>query len=212
MAVPLSQVCTVAKYAITNTLKGRKKYPLVLMLEPLFQCNLACSGCGKIQYPKNILDMRMPKEKAWAAIEECGAPVVSIAGGEPLLHPEMPEMVEGFVKRKKYVYMCTNAQILLSKIDKFKPSKYLSLGIHLDGTKRMHDKGVNRDGAYDTAVRGIKEALKRGFRVTTNTTIFNNADPEEIRGFFDDVMALGVEGMMLSPGFPYDKAPNQDIF
>lgn len=156
--------------------------------------------------------MRMPKEKAWAAIEECGAPVVSIAGGEPLLHPEMPEMVEGFVKRKKYVYMCTNAQILLSKIDKFKPSKYLSLGIHLDGTKRMHDKGVNRDGAYDTAVRGIKEALKRGFRVTTNTTIFNNADPEEIRGFFDDVMALGVEGMMLSPGFPYDKAPNQDIF
>lgn len=199
MAVPLSQVLTVAKYALGKTLKGEKRYPLVMMLEPLFQCNLACSGCGKIQYPKNILDMRMPKEKAWAAIEECGAPVVSIAGGEPLLHPEMPQMIEGFIERKKYVYMCTNAQILLRKIDLFKPSKYLSLGIHLDGTREMHDKNVNREGAYDTAVKGIKEAVKRGFRVTTNTTIFNNADPETVRKFFDDAMALGVEGMMISP-------------
>lgn len=212
MAVPISQVVTVAKYALSNTIKGRKRYPLVMMLEPLFQCNLACSGCGKIQYGKEILDIRMPKEKAWAALEECGAPVVSIAGGEPLLHPEMPEMVEGFVQRKKYVYMCTNAQILLRKIDLFKPSKYLSLGIHLDGTREMHDRNVNREGAYDIAVRGIKEAVKRGFRVTTNTTIFNNADPDTVRKFFDDVMALGVEGMMISPGFPYDKAPNQDIF
>lgn len=212
MAVPVSQVATVAKYALSNTLKGRKRYPLVMMLEPLFQCNLACSGCGKIQYGKDILDIRMPKGKAWAALEECGAPVVSIAGGEPLLHPEMPEMVEGFVQRKKYVYMCTNAQILLRKIDLFKPSKYLSLGIHLDGTREMHDRNVNREGAYDMAVKGIKEAVKRGFRVTTNTTIFNNADPDTVRKFFDDVMALGVEGMMISPGFPYDKAPNQDIF
>ncbi len=212
MAVPVSQVIKVAKYAIGNTIKGNKRYPLVLMLEPLFQCNLACSGCGKIQYPKSILDMRMPKEKAWAAIEECGAPVVSIAGGEPLLHPEMPEMIQGFIERKKYVYMCTNAQILLAKIDKFKSSKYLSLGVHLDGTRRMHDKSVNREGAYDIAVKGIKEAVKRGFRVTTNTTIFNNADPDEVRQFFDEAMALGVEGMMISPGFPYDKAPNQDIF
>ena len=212
MAVPVSQVATVAKYALSNTLKGRKRYPLVMMLEPLFQCNLACSGCGKIQYGKDILDIRMPKEKAWAALEECGAPVVSIAGGEPLLHPEMPEMVEGFVQRKKYVYMCTNAQILLRKIDLFKPSKYLSLGIHLDGTREMHDRNVNREGAYDMAVKGIKEAVKRGFRVTTNTTIFNNADPDTVRKFFDDVMALGVEGMMISPGFPYDKAPTQDIF
>ena len=212
MAVPISQVVTVAKYALSKSLKRQKRYPLVMMLEPLFQCNLACSGCGKIQFSKDILDMRMPKEKAWAAIEECGAPIVSIAGGEPLLHPEMAEMVEGFIKRKKYVYMCTNAQILLRKIDLFKPSKYLSLGIHLDGTKEMHDKNVNREGAYDTAVKGIKEALKRGFRVTTNTTIFNNADPDTVRKFFDDAMALGVEGKMISPGFPYDKAPNQDIF
>ena len=212
MAVPISQVITVAKYALSKSIKGQKRYPLVMMLEPLFQCNLACSGCGKIQYPKEVLDVRMPKEKAWAALEECGAPVVSIAGGEPLLHPEMPAMVEGFVQRKKFVYMCSNAQILLRKIDEFKPSKYFSLGIHLDGTKKMHDRSVNRDGAYETAVKGIKEAVKRGFRVTTNTTIFNNADPEEVRQFFDEAMALGVEGMMISPGFPYDKAPNQDIF
>ena len=133
MAVPISQVITVAKYALSKSIKGQKRYPLVMMLEPLFQCNLACSGCGKIQYPKEVLDVRMPKEKAWAALEECGAPVVSIAGGEPLLHPEMPAMVEGFVQRKKFVYMCSNAQILLRKIDEFKPSKYFSLGIHLDG-------------------------------------------------------------------------------
>ncbi len=212
MAVPISQMATVAKYALSKSIKGQKRYPLVMMLEPLFQCNLNCSGCGKIQFPQEVLDVRMPKEKAWAALEECGAPMVSIAGGEPLLHPEMPEMVEGFAARKKYVYMCTNAQILLRKIDLFKPSKYLSLGIHLDGTKAMHDRSVNREGAYDTAVKGIKEALKRGFRVTTNTTIFNNADPDEVRKFFDEAMDLGVEGMMISPGFPYDKAPNQDIF
>ncbi len=212
MAVPVSQVVKVAKYAVGNALKGVKRYPLVLMLEPLFQCNLACSGCGKIQYPKNILDMRMPKEKAWSAVEECGAPVVSIAGGEPLLHPEMSEMIKGFIARKKYVYMCTNAQILLTKIDNYEPSRYLSLGIHLDGTRRMHDKSVNREGAYDTAVRGIKEAVRRGFRVTTNTTVFNDADPGEVRRFFDEAMSLGVEGMMISPGFPYGKAPNRDIF
>jgi len=212
MAVPVSQVITVAKYALGNTIKGKKRYPLVMMLEPLFQCNLACSGCGKIQHPKDILAMRMPKEKAWAAMEECGAPVVSIAGGEPLLHPEMPQMIDGFVKRGKYVYMCTNAQILMGKIDLYKPSKYLSLGIHLDGTREMHDRSVNKVGAYDISVKAIKEAVKRGFRVTTNTTIFNNADPVEVRKFFDEAMALGVEGMMISPGFPYDKAPNQEIF
>lgn len=212
MAVPISQAFTVAKYALGNSIKGKKKYPLVLMLEPLFQCNLNCLGCGKIQFPKDILDKRMSKEAAWAALEECGAPVVSIAGGEPLIHPEMPEMVEGFVKRKKYVYMCTNAQLLAKKIDLFKPSKYLSISVHLDGTKPMHDKGVNREGAYDKAVEGIKEALKRGFRVTTNTTIFNHADADEVRKFFDDITALGVEGMMISPGFPYEKAPSQDIF
>jgi len=212
MAVPISQVFTVAKYAISKSIKGQKRYPLVLMLEPLFQCNLACVGCGKIQYGVDVLKKRMTKEEAWNAAEECGAPIISIAGGEPLLHQEMPEMVQGFVDRKKYVYMCTNAQILMQKIDLFKPSKYLSLGIHLDGTKEMHDKSVNKEGAYDKAVVAIKEAIKRGFRVTTNTTVFNNADPAELRRFFDDMSSLGTEGMMLSPGFPYEKAPNQENF
>jgi len=212
MAVPISQVYTVAKYAISKTLKGQKRYPLVLMLEPLFQCNLACVGCGKIQYGVDVLKKRMTAQEAWNAAEECGAPIISIAGGEPLLHQEMPQMIQGFVDRKKYVYMCTNAQILMQKIDLFKPSKYLSLGIHLDGTKEMHDKSVNKEGAYDKAVAAIKEAIKRGFRVTTNTTVFNNADPSELRRFFDDMSKLGIEGMMLSPGFPYEKAPNQENF
>ncbi len=212
MAVPLSQVITVAKYAISKSLKGQKRYPLVLMLEPLFQCNLKCSGCGKIQYGADVLAMRMPKEKAWAAAEECGAPIVSIAGGEPLIHEEMPQMVEGLIKRGKFVYLCTNAQILSRKIDLFKPSKNLSFSVHLDGNEQMHDGNVNKKGAYKIAVEAIKEALKRGFRVTTNTTIFNNADPDAVRKFFDDMTELGVEGMMISPGFPYDKAPNQDIF
>ncbi len=212
MAVPISQVVKVAKYALGNSIKGKKRYPLVLMLEPLFQCNLQCSGCGKIQFPAEDLRKRVSKEDAWAALEECGAPVVSIAGGEPLIHEEMPEMIEGFIKRKVFVYMCTNAQILSRKIDLYKPSKYFSFGIHLDGIEEVHDKSVNKVGAHKIAVEAIKEAVKRGFRVTTNTTVFNNADPEKVRQHFDEVMALGVEGMMISPGFPYDKAPNQEIF
>ncbi len=212
MPVPVSQMFTVAKYAMSKSIKGQKRYPLVLMLEPLFQCNLKCRGCGKIQFPQEILEMRMPKEAAWAAVEECGAPMVSIAGGEPLLHKEMPQLVEGLIKRKKYVYLCTNAQILVRELSKFKPSKYFTFSVHLDGNEAMHDAGVARVGAYKNAVEGIKAALAAGFRVTTNTTIFNKADPTAIRAFFDDITALGVEGMMLSPGFPYEKAPSQDIF
>lgn len=212
MAVPISQVLTVAKYAISKSLKGQKRYPLVMMLEPLFLCNLKCIGCGKIQYPTDVLRKRVSKEEAWAALEECGAPMVSIAGGEPLLHEEMPQMVEGFIKRKKYVYMCTNAQILLKKIDDYKPSKYFSFSIHLDGDAQMHDRSVNKNGAYDITIAAIKEAVKRGFRVTTNTTIFNNANANDVRKFFDTITDLGVEGMMLSPGFPYEKAENQAGF
>ena len=212
MAVPVSQMVKVAKYALGNSLKGRKRYPLVLMLEPLFQCNLQCAGCGKIQYPAEILKKRVSKEEAWAALEECGAPVVSIAGGEPLIHDEMPEMVQGFIARKKYVYLCTNAQILKRKIDLYKPSKYFSFSVHLDGPQSEHDRAVNKQGAHEIAVEAIKEAVRRGFRVTTNPTVFNNADPEKIRQHFNEVMALGVEGMMVSPGFPYEKAPNQEIF
>lgn len=210
--VPISQAWTVASYVIGQKLKGRKRYPLVLMLEPLFRCNLACAGCGKIQYPDHILNKRLTPEQCWAAAEECGAPMVSIPGGEPLIHNEIDKIVEGLVERKKYVYLCTNALLLKRKIDLFKPSKYLTFSVHMDGLKDEHDTAVCRDGTFDTALEGIKEAVKRGFRVTTNTTLFEGANPEHVREFFDEMMALNVEGMMLSPGYSYDKAPNQESF
>jgi hopanoid biosynthesis associated radical SAM protein HpnH len=212
MPVPISQAFTVASYVISQKLRGNKHYPLVLMLEPLFRCNLACAGCGKIQYPEHILNKRLSPEQIFQAVEECGAPMVSIPGGEPLIHPEIGEIVEGLVARKKYIYLCTNALLLKKKIDLFKPSKFLSFSVHMDGLKEDHDIAVCRDGTYDTAVEGIKEAVKRGFRVTTNTTLFSHAKPENVRKFFDDMMDLGVEGMMLSPGYSYQKAPDQESF
>lgn len=212
MGVPISQMWTVASYVIGQKLKGNKRYPLVLMLEPLFRCNLACAGCGKIQYPTDILRKHLTPEQCFQAAEECGAPMVAIPGGEPLLHPQMDEIVAGLVARKKYVYMCTNAILLEKHLHKFTPSKYLTFSIHLDGPKEEHDFAVCRDGVYDIAVSAIKAALAKGFRVTTNTTVYNNANPEAMREMFDTMMGLGVEGMMISPGYPYEKAPSQDLF
>lgn len=212
MAVPISQVWTVTSYVLKQKLLGRRRYPLVLMLEPLFRCNLACAGCGKIQYPDHILNKRLTPEECWAAAEECGAPMVSIPGGEPLIHTEIDKIVEGLVARKKYVYLCTNALLLKRKIDLFKPSPYLSFSIHMDGLKEEHDVAVCRDGTYEVAVEAIREAVHRGFRVTTNTTLFEGADPERVREFFDEMMALRVEGLMVSPGYSYDKAPDQQSF
>ena len=214
MPVPLSQMVAVTSYVIKQKLKRRKRYPLVLMLEPLFKCNLACAGCGKIQYPAHILKKRLTVEQCLRAVEECGAPIVSIPGGEPLLYPEVEELVEELVKLKKYVYLCTNAILLKKKLEEglFKPSKYLSFSIHMDGLQEEHDEAVCRDGVYDQAVEGIREALKRGFRVTTNTTLFDGADPARVRKFFDEMMDLGVEGMMVSPGYSYSKAPDREHF
>ncbi len=212
MAVPISQMFTVSSYVIAQKLKRVKRYPLVLMLEPIFRCNLACAGCGKIQYPDHVLDRRLTPEQCWAASDECGAPIVSIPGGEPLIHPEMPEIVRGLVERKKYVYLCTNAILLERKIDDYQPSKYLTFSIHMDGLRDEHDLAVCRDGVYDVAVKAIKTALKKGFRVTTNTTLFDDANPDRVRSFFDEMMELGVEGMMISPGYSYDKAPDQNSF
>lgn len=212
MAVPISQMWTVASYVLRQRWSGRKQYPLVLMLEPLFRCNLACAGCGKIQYPTHILKKELTPEQCFKAIDECGAPMVSIPGGEPLMHTRIGEIVEGLVARKKYVYLCTNALLLKQKIDQFKPSKYLTFSVHLDGQREHHDLSVCREGGYDIAVEGIKEALRRGFRVTTNTTLFDGADANSVRAFFDEVMALGVEGIVLSPAYTYDKAPDQKHF
>ncbi|MFQ5882820.1 MAG: adenosyl-hopene transferase HpnH [Candidatus Methylomirabilales bacterium] len=212
MAVPLSQALTVASYVMRQKLQGNKHYPLVLMLEPLFRCNLACAGCGKIQYPEHVLGRRLTPEECWAVAEECGAPIVSIPGGEPLIHPEMPEIVRGLIERKKYVYLCTNALLMERKLPEYTPSKYLTFSVHMDGLKEDHDLAVCRDGVYDIAVRAIKAALERGFRVTTNTTLFEGANPDRVRQFFDDMMDLGVEGMMISPGYSYQKAPDQEHF
>ena len=212
MAVPISQMFTVSKYVLTQKLKGVKRYPLVLMLEPLFRCNLACAGCGKIQYPDHVLDNRLTPEQCWAAVEECGAPIVSIPGGEPLIHPEIAKIVQGLVDRKKYVYLCTNAILLERKLDEYKPSKFLTFSVHMDGLRDEHDLAVCRDGVYDVAVNAIKAALKQGHRVTTNTTLFDDAYPERVRKFFDEMMALGVEGMTISPGYSYQKAPDQQHF
>ncbi len=212
MPVPISQMWTVASYVLSQRMKGNKRYPLVLMLEPLYRCNLSCAGCGKIQYPPHILKQSMSVEDAMKAVDECPAPMVSIPGGEPLLHPEIDKIVEGLIARKKYIYLCTNALLLEKKIDMFKPSKYLTFSVHMDGLEEEHDFAVCREGTYKTAVGGIKEAVKRGFRVTTNTTLFDSAKPERVRAFFDEMMDLGVEGMMVSPGYSYDKAPDQSHF
>ena len=212
MSVPISQMWTVATYLLKQKVAGRKKYPFVLMLEPLFRCNLACAGCGKIQYPAHVLKQELSPEECFKAVDECGTPMVSIPGGEPLMHSQIDKIVEGLVARKKYIYLCTNALLLKEKLDLFKPSKYLTFSVHVDGQKEHHDFSVCREGGYDQAIEGIREAIKRGFRVTTNTTLFDGADPKSVRAFFDEMMELGVEGMMLSPGYSYDKAPDQRHF
>lgn len=212
MGVPLRQQIAVGSYLIKQKLKGVKKYPLVLMLEPLFRCNLACSGCGKIAHPEDILDKRLSYEECMQAVDECGAPMVSIPGGEPLLHKEMPQIVRGIIERKKYIYLCTNALLLKKRMNDYTPSPYLTFSVHLDGLKERHDKSVCQDGVFDRAVEAIKLALDKGFRVTVNCTLFQGETPEDVAEFLDYAMALGVEGATIAPGFSYEHAPQQDVF
>ena len=214
MGVPALQAWTVASYVLKQRLMRRERYPLVLMLEPLLRCNLACAGCGKIQYPPHVLKRALTVEQCIAAVEECGAPIVSIPGGEPLLYPHIGELVSELIRRKKYVYLCTNALLLKEKLEQnvFTPSDRLSFSVHMDGLREEHDASVCRDGVYDIAVDAIREAVRRGFRVTTNTTLFNSSEPLRVREFFDAMMDLDVEGMMVSPGFSYANAPDQDSF
>ena len=212
MGVPISQMWTVATYILGKRVKGEKRYPLVLMLEPLFRCNLACAGCGKVQYPPHILKKELTPEECFRAVEESGVPMVSIPGGEPLLHSRIVEIVNGLIARKKYIYLCTNALELKRRIHEFTPSKYLTFSVHLDGLREHHDFSVCRDGGWEMAVEGIREAVKRGFRVTPNSTFFDGTDPNMVREYFDVVMSLGVEGIVLSPGYSYDKAPDQQHF
>jgi hopanoid biosynthesis associated radical SAM protein HpnH len=192
---------------------GVDKYPLVLMLEPLFRCNLACPGCGKIDYEKDILNKRLSTEQCLQAVDECGAPIVSIPGGEPLIHKEIKQIIEGIVVRKKFVYLCTNALLLEKNLDKFSPTPYLTFSVHLDGMKEHHDKAVNQPGTFDIAVAAIKEARNRGFRVNVNCTLFNQMTASEAASFFDFCMNdLKVEGITISPGYAYERAPDQEHF
>jgi hopanoid biosynthesis associated radical SAM protein HpnH len=212
MAVPLRQVLKIGGYVVSQHLKGNRRYPLVLMLEPLFQCNLACAGCGKIDYPKPILHRRLSAEECLAAVDECGAPMVAIPGGEPLLHKEIGEIVAGIVERRKFVSLCTNALLLEKKLHLFQPSPYLFFSVHLDGLKEEHDNSVCQDGVFERAVKAIKTAQDKGFRVNVNATIFDGAEPERVARFLDYSKEIGVGGVTISPGFAYERAPDQDHF
>jgi hopanoid biosynthesis associated radical SAM protein HpnH len=212
MTVPLIQQYRVARYIVTQRLRGVRRYPLVLMLEPLFRCNLACAGCGKIDYPEEILNRRLSVEECLAAVDECGAPIVSIPGGEPLIHKGIVQIVESIIQRKKFVYLCTNALLLKKRLHEFTPSPYLTLSVHLDGNRERHDASVCEPGVFDRAVAAIKLALEQGFRVTINCTLFQNERPEEVAQFMDFCMALGVEGVTISPGYSYKHAPKQEVF
>ncbi len=213
MMMPLRQQLAIGGYIMRQKLRRREKFPLIVELEPLFACNLACAGCGKIQHPANILKQRMPVEQAVAAIEECGAPMVSIAGGEPLMHPQIAELVKELTSRKKFVFLCTNALLIPRKIDQFEPSRYFAWVVHLDGLQERHDASVCKEGVFEEAVAAVRECQRRGFRVTTNTTFFNTDSPQSVI----DVMSylnddLKVDEMMISPAYAYEKAPDQEHF
>ncbi len=213
MPIPLRQNLKVASYLMRQRLAKKEKFPLIVELEPLFSCNLACPGCGKIQYPTEILRKRLSVEEAVGAIEESGAPMVSIAGGEPLLHPQIEQIVQELIKRKRFVYLCTNAILLKRRIERFTPSPYFSWVVHLDGLKERHDQAVDRVGVFDTAVEAIKLAKSKGFRVTTNSTFFTTDSPKTVREVLDFLNdELKVDAMMISPAYAYEKAPDQDHF
>ncbi len=212
MPIPLRQTIRVGAYVLTQHLKGVRRYPLVLMLEPLFRCNLACAGCGKIDYPDAILNQRLSVDECVAAADECGAPIVVVAGGEPLLHREIEQIVRRIIAKKKFVYLCTNALLLEKKIDLFKPSPFFAWTVHLDGDRGDHDRSVCQSGVYDRAVAAIRSAKSRGFRVNINATLFDNADPERIARFLDDVTDMGIDGITMSPGYAYERAPDQEHF
>ena len=211
MAVPFFKEIKIGAYLMRQKLMGNKRYPLVLMLEPLFRCNLACAGCGKIDYPDPILNRRLSVQECLDAVDECGAPMVAIPGGEPLIHRDIGEIVKGIVARKKFVSLCTNALLLEKKLDLFEPSPYLFFSVHLDGLKEHHDKSVCQEGVFDRAVSAIKAAQARGFAVNVNATIFDGHAAEDIAAFLDYAKELGV-GVSISPGYAYERAPDQAHF
>src|ERR1700744_241602 len=213
MSMPLSVSMRIGAHLMKQKLRGNKKFPLLVELEPLFACNLKCAGCGKIQHPASVLKQRMPVEKAVAAVEECGAPMVSIAGGEPLMHPQIHVITEELLKRKKFVVLCTNAILLPRHIDKFKPNKNFAWMVHLDGIGEKHDEAVSKEGVFDQAVAAIKLAKQKGFQVYMNTTVFNTDTPQDLINTLDYINdELGVDRLEIAPGYAYGKAPDQARF
>ena len=211
MGIPLHQAARIGAYLLRQHLSGRKRYPLVLMLEPLFRCNLACAGCGKIDYPEAILNQRLSVKDCLDAVDECGAPMVAIPGGEPLIHKEIGEIVKGIVARRKFVSLCTNALLLEKKLHLFEPSPYLFFSVHLDGLKHHHDRSVCQEGVFDRAVAAIKAAKAKGFAVNVNATIFEGMPAKDISDFLDFCTNLGV-GVSISSGYAYERAPDQKSF
>ncbi len=212
MGIPIQQIVGVGTYVARQHLMGNKRYPLVLMLEPLFRCNLACVGCGKIDYPDKVLNSRLTVEECVAAADECGAPVVVVAGGEPLLHADIHKIVAALVAKKKFVYLCSNGLLMEKKLDLFKPSPYFTWQVHLDGGREEHDHAVSQEGVYDRCVEVIKLAKSKGFRVNINATLFQGVVPEKFASFLDDVKAMGIDGVTMSPGYAYERAPDTEHF
>ena len=211
MAISFYKQLRIGAYVLKQKILGRKRYPLVLMLEPLFRCNLACAGCGKIDYPEAILNQRLSVKDCLDAVDECGAPMVAIPGGEPLVHREIGEIVKGIVARKKFVSLCTNALLLEKKLHLFEPSPYLFFSVHLDGLKHHHDRSVCQEGVFDRAVAAIKAAKAKGFAVNVNATIFEGMPAKDIADFLDFCTKLGV-GVSISSGYAYERAPDQKSF
>jgi hopanoid biosynthesis associated radical SAM protein HpnH len=213
MPIPLRQNLRIGAHLLRQRLKRAEHYPFIVEIEPLFACNLSCPGCGKIQHPTEVLRQRLSVEDVVGAVEESGTPMVSIAGGEPLLHPDIEEMVRALVRRKVYVYLCTNAVLLERRLDRFTPSHFFSWVVHVDGLGERHDRAVDRPGVFDKVVSAITEAKRRGFRVTTNSTFFNTDSPKTVRDVLDFLNDdLGVDAMMISPAYAYEKAPDQEHF
>ncbi len=212
MGVPFVQRYRVARYVIGQKVRGNPRYPLVLMLEPLFRCNLSCAGCGKISYPEEILSRRLSLNECLAASDECGAPIVAISGGEPLIHDEMPQIVTGLIRRKRFVYLCTNGLLLRTRIHHYTPSSYLTFSVHLDGDRQRHDALAGREGVYDSAVEAVRLAASEGFRITINCTLYDGITAPQVSDFFDFLMSLGIEGIMVSPAYQYSEAPKKEIF
>ena len=213
MGIPLRQSIKIGLYMTRQRLRGRTKYPLIVELEPLFACNLKCPGCGKIQHPASVLKQRMPVQQAVDAITEAGAPMVSIAGGEPLMHPQIDEIVRQLIKRKKFVYLCTNAVLMPKHIEKFRPSPYFTWVVHIDGLRERHDAAVAKEGVFDQAVAAIRDAKRRGFKVATNSTFFNTDTPQSVIDVLDYLNdELGIDRLMISPAYAYEKAPDQEHF